>query len=95
MVSLDPNSSVLYRANPWKSMVLMMNPNVGLTVLMSSFMTRLTIVVLPALSRPLDTRDQQTPTRSSMISLLSHSIRIRISLSFSRAFRRMDNMMFV
>lgn len=34
-------------------MVLMMNPSVGLTVLTSSFMTRFTIVVFPALSRPL------------------------------------------
>jgi len=33
----------------------MMNPSVGLTVLTSSFMTRFTMVVFPALSRPLDT----------------------------------------
>jgi hypothetical protein len=40
-------------AYPWKSMVLMMKPNVGLTVFTSSPMTFFTIVVLPALSRPL------------------------------------------
>jgi hypothetical protein len=34
-------------------MVLMMNPSVGLTVVISSFMMRLTMVVLPALSSPL------------------------------------------
>lgn len=39
--------------HPSKSIVLIMNPSVGLTVFTSSSMTRLTIVVLPALSRPL------------------------------------------
>lgn len=38
---------------PRKSMVLMIKPNVGLTVLTSSFIIRLTMVVLPALSSPL------------------------------------------
>jgi len=47
-----------YRLRPMethsiKSIVLMMKPRVGLTVVISSFMIRLTIVVLPALSRPL------------------------------------------
>ena len=35
-------------------MVLMMKPSVGLTVLTSSFIILFTIVVFPALSRPLD-----------------------------------------
>ena len=39
--------------HPSYSMVFMMNPSVGLTVLTSSFISFLTIVVLPALSRPL------------------------------------------
>lgn len=39
--------------NPSYSMVLMMKPRVGLTLLMSSFMILLTMVVLPALSSPL------------------------------------------
>lgn len=34
-------------------MVLMIKPSVGLTVVTSSFIMRLTMVVLPALSRPL------------------------------------------
>lgn len=38
---------------PIKSIVLMINPRVGLTVVTSSFIIRLTMVVLPALSRPL------------------------------------------
>jgi hypothetical protein len=38
---------------PSKSIVLMMKPRVGLTVFTSSFMTLLTMVVLPALSSPL------------------------------------------
>lgn len=74
---------------PWKSTVLMLKPSVGLTVLTSSFMTRFTIVVFPALSRPL------YKAISEMIAscqrLKAHSIKIRISLSFSRAFRRIDN----
>lgn len=42
-------------AYPSYSMVLMMKPSVGLTLFTSSFMIFLTIVVLPALSRPLPT----------------------------------------
>lgn len=38
---------------PIKSIVLIINPRVGLTVVTSSFMIRLTMVVLPALSSPL------------------------------------------
>ena len=41
---------------PSYSIVLMMNPSVGLTLLTSSFMMRLTMVVFPALSRPLPAR---------------------------------------
>ena len=39
--------------HPLCSMVLMLKPNVGLTVLMSSPLIRFTMVVLPALSSPL------------------------------------------
>lgn len=68
----------------------MMKPNVGLTVFTSSPMTFFTMVVLPALSRPL--------RRFSFIHGLSvvddtHNMRMRISLSFRRAFRKMDNML--
>ena len=41
------------RMYPSYSMVLMMNPSVGLTLFTSSFMIFFTIVVFPALSRPL------------------------------------------
>jgi hypothetical protein len=41
------------KAHPIKSIVLIIKPSVGLTVVTSSFMIRLTMVVLPALSRPL------------------------------------------
>lgn len=40
--------------HPLNSMVVMLNPSVGLMVLMSSPFRRLTMVVLPALSRPLE-----------------------------------------
>lgn len=39
--------------HPLNCMVLMLKPRVGLMVVMSSPLMRLTIVVLPALSRPL------------------------------------------
>lgn len=39
--------------NPSNSTVLMIKPNVGLTSFTSSFITHLTTVVFPALSRPL------------------------------------------
>lgn len=48
---------------PIKSIVLMINPRVGLTVVTSSFIIRLTMVVLPALSRPL----QSLATRSERL----------------------------
>lgn len=38
---------------PLNCMVLMLNPKVGLIVVMSSLFKRFTIVVLPALSKPL------------------------------------------
>jgi hypothetical protein len=41
------------KAHPLKVMDLMLNPSVGLIVVMSSPFNRLTMVVLPALSRPL------------------------------------------
>jgi hypothetical protein len=70
----------------------MMNPSVGLTLLTSSPMIFLTIVVLPALSSPLRVK----------ISVLyvfpwwfQYSIRIRISLSFSLAFRKIESILLV
>lgn len=66
-----------------------MNPRVGLTVVTSSFMMRLTIVVLPALSRPLQCRQF---VYLGVIELQDmYSISILISLSFSRAFRNIDS----
>jgi hypothetical protein len=51
---------------PSKSIVLIINPRVGLTVVTSSPMIRLTMVVLPALSRPLVfSPHQRTWTRRS------------------------------
>lgn len=41
------------KTHPIKSIVLIMKPSVGLTVVISSFMIFFTMVVLPALSRPL------------------------------------------
>lgn len=73
-------------------MVLMMNPSVGLTVVTSSFMICLTIVVLPALSRPLMSPRQQVHLYPESIGRV-YSIRTRISLSLRRAFRNMDNIM--
>ena len=70
-------------------MVLMMNPRVGLTVLTSSFMILFTIVVLPALSKPLI----DLSVICSCQLKLTYSISIRISLSFRRAFRRIDNIL--
>lgn len=69
----------------------MMNPSVGLTLLTSSFMILFTMVVLPALSKPLES-DQLSALKENSLSS-THSIRIRISLSFKRAFRRMDNIL--
>jgi hypothetical protein len=66
----------------------MINPNVGLTVLTSSFMILLTIVVLPALSRPL--QDHQQPECQGRLER-PDSISTRISLSFRRAFLSIDS----
>ena len=65
-----------------------MNPSVGLTVFTSSFINRLTIVVLPALSNPL-TEHQQSWLNH--LSRSTYSIRILISLSFSRALRKIES----
>ena len=43
----------VYCPHPLNCMVLMLKPKVGLMVVMSSLFKRLTIVVLPALSKPL------------------------------------------
>ena len=67
----------------------MMNPRVGLTALTSSPIIRLTIVVFPALSRPL--------VILAIVFLLyttpyaPYSIKILISLSLSLAFRSIDS----
>lgn len=53
--SAGPQDLISY---PWKSIVLMIKPSVGLTVVTSSFMIRFTMVVLPALSRPLSGHQQ-------------------------------------
>ncbi len=42
-----------WMCHPRNSIVLMIKPSVGLILVMSSFMMRFTIVVLPALSSPL------------------------------------------
>ena len=69
-----------------------MKPRVGLTVFTSSFIILFTIVVFPALSRPL-------PMFVSKLlrwgSKFPHSIKILISLSFSLAFRRIDSILSV
>lgn len=74
----------------------MMKPRVGLTVLTSSPMIFLTMVVLPALSRPLHLRvsilavsDRCGEVTSSRWQ--SHSISILSSLSFSLAFLSMES----
>lgn len=72
----------------------MMKPSVGLTVLTSSPMTRFTIVVLPALSRPLGggTLSSARAGRAFARWGKTHSIRMRNSLSLSLAFLKIDNM---
>ncbi len=68
----------------------MMKPSVGLTVLTSSFMILLTIVVFPALSRPLfpSARPVRRPTSTYSMSIL-------ISLSLSRAFLKIDSIFII
>ena len=66
-----------------------MKPRVGLTVLTSSPMIFLTMVVFPALSKPL--ARQETESKRS-ICRASYSIKMRSSLSLSLAFRRIDSM---
>lgn len=81
-------------------MVLMLNPRVGLTVLTSSPMIFLTIVVLPALSRPLQVRCQiesgpRSKSKRKKELTVAYSIKMRSSLSLSLAFRRMESMVAV
>ena len=66
-----------------------MNPSVGLTELTSSCMILLTMVVLPALSSPLQ---EFSPTGSYWIPFGSYSIRTLISLSFNLAFLSTESM---
>jgi len=63
----------------------MLKPSVGLIVLMSSPFSRLTTVVLPALSRPLRRR-RQALLRGQGDARRTYTMRIRISLSFAFAF---------
>lgn len=81
-----------------KSMVLMMKPRVGLTVEISSFMIFLTMVVLPALSIPLRKQVSvrgfiRTDTNNCKVLTATHSMRTLSSLSFRRAFRRIDSIL--
>ena len=69
-------------------MVFMMNPSVGLIVLTSSFISRLTIVVLPALSNPLFGASAKV---ANLRRESTHSIKILISLSFNRALRKIES----
>ena len=92
LVSVNPvriSSGISARTtHPMKSIVLIIKPNVGLTVVTSSFIIRFTMVVLPALSRPL----RYISREPLGLKNYPYSIRIRISLSFKRAFRSIDNM---
>lgn len=67
-----------------------MNPNVGLTVEVSSFMIHLTMVVFPALSRPLLTNYNCEP---EPFDDMTYSISTLSSLSFSRDFRNMESIL--
>lgn len=69
-----------------------MKPRVGLTVFTSSFIILFTIVVFPALSRPLP---MFVSKLLRLRSKFTHSIKILISLSFSLAFRRIDSILSV
>ena len=66
-----------------------MKPNVGLTLFTSSFMIFFTMVVFPALSRPLP----QSIFSDAIAASRTYSIKMRISLSFNRAFRNIDNIL--
>lgn len=74
-----------------------MNPSVGLTVLTSSPIILLTMVVFPALSKPLHTiyvrRNAQNKLGREDGWVVTHSIKMRSSLSLSRAFRSIDSIM--
>ena len=69
-----------------------MKPRVGLTLLTSSFMIFLTMVVFPALSSPL--RNSNLVANYESWKMETHNIKILISLSFNRAFRKIDNILF-
>lgn len=82
-------------AHPSNSMVLMMNPSVGLTSWTSSFMMHLTTVVFPALSRPLGVGLEWgvvVDGEGLGMGLGTYSMRMRSSLSRVRALRRMLSM---
>lgn len=79
------------RAYPSKSIVFIINPSVGLTVLTSSFIIFFTMVVLPALSSPL--RGNHISTPYVRIDVCTYSIKILISLSFNRAFLNIESIL--
>lgn len=74
---------------PIKSIVFIIKPSVGLTVLTSSFIIFFTMVVLPALSSPLEGYQHQIHQKR----VYTYSIRIRISLSFNRAFLNIESIL--
>lgn len=63
---LNPPNASMHpdHAYPLNVMVLMLNPNVGLMVVMSSPLSRFTSVVFPALSRPLQ---EQIPSPAAAL----------------------------
>jgi len=77
-------------------MVLMLKPSVGLIVVMSSLFKRLTMVVFPALSKPLKITSllltvnmhgyQQMTVNFAIIHQSTYTIRSRISFSFCFTF---------
>lgn len=82
-------------AYPLHWRVLIWNPRVGLTVVMSSPLICFTMVVLPALSRPLRGSGAERGVGSEasrgigVSDLVTHTIRIRISRSFRLTLRMM------
>ena len=78
---------------PSYSIVLIIKPSVGLTLFTSSFIIFFTIVVFPALSKPLHAISLQAPT-TQQTSESTYNMRIRISLSFNRAFRNIESILY-
>jgi hypothetical protein len=75
-------------------MVLMLNPRVGLMLVMSSPLSLLTMVVLPALSKPLQSNTWVGSKQSGLEQLpecLAYTISSRISFSFRLTLLMMVN----